>query len=284
MGGEVDDFGDFKDPQTLSRPNIDLLRHMALNSFRYYKQRFGPKYGRMVLCYDNKHYWRKDVFPHYKFHRKKDRENSPWDWHEIFDSLDMIKDEMRQYMPYQVLDVAQCEADDIIGVVAKKNHLAEKILILSGDKDFGQLQKFKNIDQYAPIQKVFIKVKDPQFDLNMQIMRGDRGDGIPNFLSPDDTFFKEVRQKTLPRINILEQWARLTPDRFCTTEMLRGWTRNQTLIDLDKIPEKIQKEILKTYNEEYDMSNGRMMDYFFKKGLSKLLSDISQFKVNQDGC
>ena len=41
----------------------NLVRHMVLNSLKSYNRKFREKYGDMILCYDSKHYWRKDFFP-----------------------------------------------------------------------------------------------------------------------------------------------------------------------------------------------------------------------------
>ena len=45
-----------------------LVRHMVLNSLLNYRSEFKKKYGEFVLCYDNRHYWRRDEFPHYRVH------------------------------------------------------------------------------------------------------------------------------------------------------------------------------------------------------------------------
>ena len=47
----------------------DMVRHMILNSLRMYRERVHDEYGEMVICYDSKHYWRRDYFPQYKMNR-----------------------------------------------------------------------------------------------------------------------------------------------------------------------------------------------------------------------
>ena len=125
----------------------DLVRHMVLNSLRNYRKQFTEEFGELVLCYDNKTNWRREYFPNYKHGRRKDRKASKLDWTEIFDTLHMIKDELSQHFPYKVLEVENAEADDIIAsvveYVAEEPSHYEKVLILSGDKDFIQLQKHK---------------------------------------------------------------------------------------------------------------------------------------------
>ena len=150
----------------------NLVRHMVFNSLRMYKQRFGEKYGNMIICCDDKNYWRRDIFPHYKASRKDDREKSPYDWNEIFTALNSIRDEIRENAPYKVIQVERAEADDIIGTICTEHGQqlgGEPILILSGDKDFQQLQTYSNVDQFSPILKSSSSVVTLQVTyLNMQ--------------------------------------------------------------------------------------------------------------------
>jgi len=208
----------------------DLLRHMVLNSLRYYHTKFKEKYGQMVICCDSGNYWRKDIFPYYKANRKKNRDSSGLDWHKIFDALNKIREEIKEYLPYRVLHVDGCEADDVIAVIAKKNHTAEKVLILSGDKDFQNLQQYSNIEQYAPVQKKFIKCNNPIEFLREHIMTGDSGDGVPNFLSPDDTFVSGKRQVSIKKDKLARWIKESKPENFCDIAMLRGYRRNEKLI------------------------------------------------------
>lgn len=262
----------------------DLIRHMVLNSIHSYKLKFESKYGRLILCFDNsKRYWRKNFFPFYKHHRKKDREESGFDWSKIFDTLHLVRDELILYMPFQVLQVDEAEADDIIGVLTKELHKKEKILIISGDKDFGQLQKYPNVAQWSSNPGGFIKIEDPVKFLRHHIMVGDRGDGIPNMLSADNVFAEGIRQKTMPRATELEKWECLPPEKFCTSDMMVGWKRNEILIDLEKIPKTVQDNIMKAYSKPFDSSNSRMFEYFMKMKLKRLLTEIETFKVKQYG-
>jgi len=124
----------------------DLIRHMVLNSIRMLRSKFSDKYGELVICCDSKHYWRRDIFPYYKANRKKDRDKSDVDWPSLFTFLNKVKQELRDYFPYKVIEVDGAEADDIIGTLVREHHLMENyILIVSSDKDFMQLQKYKNV-------------------------------------------------------------------------------------------------------------------------------------------
>ena len=161
---------------------------MVLTSLRSYEKQYAEDYGEVVLAYDSRHYWRKDVFPFYKASRKKARAESSHDWTAIFEVLNKIRDEIREYFPYKVVEVHGAEADDVISTLCKNKGPKDKILILSGDKDFIQLQKYPGVRQYNPITKRPVSHDDPWQYIKEHVMRGDKSDGIPNFLSDDDTF------------------------------------------------------------------------------------------------
>ena len=236
-------------PGAVNNIEENLIRHMVLNSIRMYNVKFKDEYGEMVICADDRKYWRRDVFPYYKASRKKDREASPFDWNLIFETLNKIRDELRDTFPYRVLQVDKTEADDIIGTLCHKhgvqlmNETTEKILILSSDKDFMQLQKFANVEQFSPAAKKFLKTNEPEKFLREHIIKGDRGDGIPNILSSDDTFVTDKRQKpvTEKKLNI---WVTQKPEDFCDASMLRNYQRNESLIDLSKVPSEYAEKIL----------------------------------------
>ena len=258
----------------------DLVRHMVLNSIRMYRSRFQSEYGEMVLCYDSKKYWRRDYFPNYKSNRKKDRANSGLDWNTIFETLNNIRDEIKTHFPYKVLEVEGAEADDCIAVVVQ--HIAvtpseyEKVLILSGDKDFIQLQKHNFVKQFSPVLKKFVNGIDPDIYIREHILKGDRSDGVPNFLSSDNTFVDELRQKPLTKKK-LEVWIDLAPEDYCTEDMMRNYQRNRTLIDLEMIPSDLKDSILEQYQLPPKGERSKLLNYFINKRLKNLMNDIGDF-------
>lgn len=260
----------------------DLVRHMVLNSLRAYKQKFSHEFGDLVICCDDKRYWRREVFPHYKANRKKDREASGIDWASVFDAMAKIKDELRENMPYKVIQVSRAEADDVIASIC--HHFGkfintdsnEKILILSGDKDFAQLQKYANVHQFAPVQKKMLPIANPERYRREHIMVGDRGDGVPNFITEDDALVTGKRQKPLRREKV-EEWCTLEPEQFCDDAMLRGYKRNQMLVDLDFVPQDIQDECIRMYHDTQPRPRSAMMPYFMEKRLRQLTESISEF-------
>ena len=262
-----------------SRISVDvtLVRHMILNTIRTYVKKYKSSHGpEVVIACDNRHYWRREIFPHYKAGRKKSRDSSGHDWSSIFDCLAKIKQELKDSSPYKVIDVDTCEADDIIAVLTMKYSATEKIMILSSDKDFAQLQKFTNVEQYSPILKKSIKEPFPAAQLKQLIIRGDKSDGIPNILSPDDVFVSGGRQKPITEIKIIK-WMNQKPIEFCNEEMLRNYSRNEILIDLTKIPETLQQTILDTYDASKGKTKQEFMSYMISNRLKNLLEVIDEF-------
>lgn len=276
-----------------SNPNAtlseDLIRHMVLSSILSYKKKYGPAYGQLVFCSDDRHYWRRDVFQYYKAGRKKARESSGFDWGLIFNTLNKIRDEIRDIFPYVVIQVHGAEADDVIGTLAKYSQTnaltsvgldeePQPVLIISGDKDFLQLQKYSNIKQYSPMQKKFLVTDNPQKYLMEHIIRGDSGDGIPNFLSSDSVFVTDgVKQKSVTSKKLEEWLASGSPEEFCDESMLRNYKRNELLIDLSKIPEPIEKDIISMYEKGPNGNKKNLFDYFVKNRLKYLMDELSQF-------
>lgn len=269
-------------PGAVNNIEENLIRHMVLNSIRMYNVKFKDEYGEMVICADDRKYWRRDIFPYYKASRKRDREASPFDWNLIFETLNKIRDELRDTFPYRVLQVDKTEADDIIGTLCHKhgvqlmNETTEKILILSSDKDFMQLQKFANVEQFSPAAKKFLRTNEPDKFLREHIIKGDRGDGIPNILSSDDTFVTDKRQKpvTEKKLNI---WVAEEPVQFCDSLMLRNFKRNESLIDLGKIPVEYQQKILDAYESAPRNGRDKLLNYFIKNRMKQLMEHIQEF-------
>jgi hypothetical protein len=255
----------------------DLIRHMVLNALRAYIKQFKGKYGEVVICCDSKRYWRREFFPFYKANRKKDRDKSAFDWGLIFETLNKIRDELRENFPYKVVEVDGAEADDIIGVLSARKSPHEEVLIISSDKDFVQLQKYKNVTQYSPIAKSFVVIGDAEYYMREHIIRGDRGDGIPNFLSADNVFALGERQKVINKKKLVE-WVDKHPDDFCVNDtMMRGYKRNQMLIDLDYIPENLKQSIVDAYENTSSASKQKMMNYFIEKRLKNLIEVMDEF-------
>ena len=252
-----------------TEPDDNMVRHMILNSLRMYRTRCSSEYGELVLCYDSKHYWRRDFFPQYKASRRTKREKDGKNWDAIFECLNTIKAEIKENLPYKFLEVYGAEADDIIASLVTE--VAEEVLILSGDKDFIQLHNHM-VSQYSPITKKMVHDDAPCKYLRDHIMKGDTSDGVPNILSPDNTFTDGLRQRPLGKNKI----AKINHD-VMTDEVKRNHQRNTKLIDLSEVPEKLSDEIMVAYNEAPEGDRSKLLNYFIDKRLKNLMESIGDF-------
>ena len=251
-----------------------MVRHMILNSIRMYRMEHHNKYGEVVLTWDSKHSWRRDYFPEYKASRRKGREESDLNWDDIFGTLNKIRNEIKENFPYKYLEVFGAEADDIIGFLCEEN-IDENIMIISGDKDFIQLQKYPNVKQWSPITKKDVNGFNPTTYLKEHILRGDTSDGVPNVLSPDNTFVDGLRQRPLSRKKI-QSWL-LGGGSDWNDEVKRNFQRNSTLIDLSRTPEELKNQIRLEYNNAPHGDRSKLLNYFMQNKLKELTENIGEF-------
>ena len=264
---------------TIHRDNLelseDLVRHMVLNSLRGHNKKFRKEYGDMVIACDSGNVWRRQAFPNYKAGRKETREKSEHDWTMIFDILSKVKDEIKTFLPYKVIEVESVEADDIIAVLCRRTN--EKVLILSGDKDFIQLHG-PNVKQYNPVLNKFVgKGEDPVIYIKEHILKGDRSDGVPNVLSDDNVFIEGRRQRPLSKKKI-NNWVN---DVFFythfTEEEEKNYNRNRKLIDLSCIPQDVEAKINDEFSNVKVATRDKILGYFINKKLKTLIEVIDEF-------
>jgi hypothetical protein len=262
---------------TNAKVDEGMVRHMVLNSIRMYKTKFGPDFGEFVIACDNKNYWRRQLFPYYKANRKKSQAESELDWKAIFECLGKIRAELKEFFPYRVIDVESAEADDIIGTLCQEfGNTNEKILILSGDKDFQQLQQYINVQQYDPVRKKKIICNDPDRFLLEHIIKGDAGDGIPNILSDDNSFVIGKRQSPVTQKK-LDSLAALNLEGKYDHPNFRNYMRNKQLIDLTQIPANVRQNILESYTAQSGKKSPNLLNYFIANRLRNLTDSIGDF-------
>jgi hypothetical protein len=269
--------------------NVPLLRHMIINSIRGYKKKFGAEYGELIIACDNQKYWRKECFQFYKAGRKKAREDSGLDWKTIFEALNQIKAELHLFFPYKVIDVDGAEADDVIATLSEwtqNNELnsggmlfdePQPVLIISGDHDFYQLQKYNNVKQFSPVLKKYIKSDEsPERYIFEHILRGDKGDGVPNVFSADDSIVNGIKQKPIQTKKV-EIWYR-TPEEMPQDEIFkRNYDRNKMLIDLGCIPKEVKNRIINSYTGQPQKDKGKLLDFFVQNKMKNMLELIEEF-------
>ena len=254
--------------------HIESVRKSIIRVLARIHRRFRDEYGELVLCYDSKNYWRRDLFPFYKKNRKQEREKSKYDWNEVFSVLNTIRDEIKDHFPYQVIQVESAEADDVIAsLVHKTTESPEPTLILSADKDFIQLHKFDFVKQYDPIRNKWITHEDPVQYLQEHIIKGDRSDGIPNILTCDDAIVTGKAQKKMSKEKIASL-ASMNPQDFTNFIRLRNWKRNSVLIDLSRIPQDIIDDIILAYGSS-TIPSSISIDYFIKNNIQDIIEEFS---------
>jgi len=256
-------------------PNKEMVRYMVINSLRGFILKFKQQYGNnIILCADAGDPWRRDIYPNYKHARRKGRVDSATDWDNIFKLITEIKNEIAENFPYIMMYVEKAEADDIIATLVK--HTDEPIMIISGDKDFIQLQTKVNVKQYSPIQKVFVgEGIDAKNFLHEQIIKGDRSDGIPNILSPDDIFLTGEKQRPINKKR-LEEWANVSSIPL-GSETSKYYERNKRLIDLSCIPQELEETIINKYKNYKVPSRSKLLPYFIEHKLKSLMTNIGDF-------
>ena len=288
-----------KKPADLTLNNV---RHYILEDLRRYNKKYRKDYGNMVICYDNTHggNWRHDYFPEYKAARKINRKKSTFEWDKFFGFFDIVKQELKDYFPYKIIDIPLLEADDVVGHLCEYKMMGEPIMIISADHDFGQLQRYgDDVKQYSYITRKYIKQKQPLQYLKEHIIRGDAGDGVPNIYSDNDVFInKDKKQKSIMTKD-LERWM-LMPEQEVKKELAKNllkkvkkptleqcqaamdtintnWIRNEQMVDLSLLPKQYVKLIEDDLELPVTAKANKLYSYFLKNKLTIMINYLDDF-------
>lgn len=248
--------------------DIGIVRHTIITSILATKVAHSKDFGDIVIATDNKPYWRSEVFPHYKAGRKEQSEEDRL-------ILSTIRNELRDVFPYKVIEVQGAEADDIIGVAAL--NAVEPTLIRANDGDFHQLLKNRLVKMYRPAVKEWVPDMMPheiEWELFLKIAKGDKGDGVPNCINPNDVFVNGVKQKTLRENTVRDWYEHGIPDNVRSR-----FFENKKLIDLSEIPVEMVDRIKTELSKPRGPNGGRSQIYKFllANGLNKLSDKIGLF-------
>jgi 5'-3' exonuclease len=161
------------------------------------------------------------------------------------------------------------EADDIAAIIARDYQKYEKIIVTS-DGDYTQLLKYNNVKIWDPIKMAFVKSDDPQKDLQIKILMGDKGDNIP---SVKPRVGEKTAEKLMNNPDLLkEMFSDTTPsytqkDGTVVTmgeEYREKYKLNTALIDLSRIPD-VLTNALKKNMAEYQLPSGKDIFTYFSK-------------------
>lgn len=267
----------------------NLIRHVTLSNILQYKKKYGNEYGEVVICCDGRKYWRKEVFPYYKGDRKKSREQSDLDWNLIFNTLDEMRNDIRDHFPYRVIHLDRAEADDVIAVLCEwtqTNELTDglyqepqKTIIISSDADFLQLQKWDNIYQFSPrIKKQLTMTKQDLWEkyITHIVKAGD--DGIPGLLAEDDTLVTPGKRTPPMSAKRLAEFIDLGKDACRNDTERRNWDRNEQLISFAFIPEDVKQSIIDAYIQNKPKRDSmKLMNYLMKHKCRLLMDELGNF-------
>ena len=162
-----------------------------LKSLGMYARIFRP--SKIVICWEGGgSARRRKILPEYKMNRKPIKLNRAKIYDDIPDTVENFNYQIELLtrvlttVPVEQMYVPECEADDIIGYLAKYTWPKEEVIIISMDQDMHQLIT-KNVKQWTPSTK---KMLDENYVLerygisveNFVTARsfiGDTSDGIP---------------------------------------------------------------------------------------------------------
>ena len=277
------------------KPDVNYLRYLIINNIRFYNKKFSSEFGMMHICLDSSS-WRDTVFSQYKYERRAGRAQDNNDWDEIFNDITLIQSEVKEHLPFPVIQANGAEADDIIGVLCEYNQ--EPSVVVSNDKDFGALLKYKHISRYRPIVKGVEKtpITDAErfeFDL---ILSGDKSDGIPSIRCNDNFYVDQHKAKLAnePIVRAPPVSAKLKNscyEAFNQSEaelekvmgkfLYKNYLRNRLLISLDYVPDDVKVAIHKSVHEASPAKIMKTLQFLMQNRMQRLVAEIKDFTPNQ---
>ena len=118
--------------------------------------------------------------------------------------------------------------------------------------------------------------------LQTHIIKGDKGDGVPNILSDDNVFVEGFRQTPVSQKkidNIIQDLEE--GELLYAASWYRNYCRNKKLIDLTETPEDLRKQIINNFIDQ-DASllyskKSKVFPYLVKKRCNELIKSVQEF-------
>jgi len=257
-----------------AKPDYDVWRRTIFTSIYYSIQKNNA--NEVIIAVDSKLNWRKKVYPRYKEDRILNREKTNINWEELFTEFNNIITDLRTYLPFKVLQVKWCEADDIIASITKHALPSNRYIIISKDIDYSQLIS-DNVIVYDPINKKYLSTRPTDFDDYFYL--GQKKDSIPNVLTPNDYPLitednKKKRKPTISKKRLNEmrgdfdRYVSLNKNKFqfdecAPNDLHANLKRNKILIDFDYIPKVLETTCLDQY-KNYQLPRNLYIKFFEK--------------------
>lgn len=246
------------------------LRHVVLKKLYDMYKKIGTHHE-MVLAFDGKDYFRKDLFEYYKANRVKT--NDCFDWDDFREHYPVFKTELPYYFPFKCVEVYKVEGDDVINCVTdyEISQGNQHIIIASSDTDDLQISERhpKYVEQYSFKKRGYITCADYEYSLKDHIIEGDRGDGIPNIMSDDDTFMNPAKRSKALTQKRRNEFNLIIPDEYQA-----NYKRNKSLVDMAEIPDHFRQEIIEEYLKPMPPKEDSIYKYCLKYKLSRLMKFI----------
>jgi len=69
----------------------------------------------------------------------------------------------------------------------------------------------------------------------------------------------------------------LDPNEFCDEKMMRGWKRNEQIVDLSYTPTDIKQKIVDQYDTYEYNRRDKLLNYFIQNKFRNLIEHIGDF-------
>jgi hypothetical protein len=133
------------------------------------------------------------------------------------------------------------------------------------------------VKQFSPVQKKYVKPDiSPEKYIFEHIIRGDKGDGVPNVLSADDSIVNGIRQKAILQDKI-DVWYKDFEAMPKDADFKKNYERNKKLVSFDSIPDKIKNAIINSYVEKPQKDKSKLLNFFIEHKMKNMLELIEEF-------
>lgn len=272
-------------------PAWDLWQYMIFNAmYEYVLQTaadFEADTTEIVLALDSiTGYWRRNLYPPYKVDRAEKRASDGIDWASAYQEFEKITKAISENLPWKVLRVPNCEADDVIYALAT-SHKNGKVFIHSGDSDYVQLVS-ENVSVYNPIKgyiefpgNMRVAGKDVWCDtpaeyLQYAILTGQGGkDNVFNVRTPTDWDCTKRKPGFGVSAAAKVLGAESLEAELVTLGLLENYQRNAQLIDLTALPEDCHVAIMSAYNS-YTVPNVDVPGFLSNYNWPSMASDMAR--------
>ena len=145
-----------------------------------------------------------------------------------------------------------CEGDDLIaGVAQHHSMLGDKVTIVSTDKDFIQLLKYKNVKLFDPLSNAFRTCDDVEFFIFEKCIRGDKGDNVISaYPRVRSTVLKKAMTDDYTKTEILNHtWNITIGEEEKIYRVGDLFEENKRLLILDEQPDYVKDAIFSHIKE-----------------------------------